>query len=100
MWKHAEAFHEYKGYKLTIFVLFTNCKKFFKIEICSTLFKRYLNKNEALQIPIFVYENESLQHYLSCDMRQISTILVLEIRFFSTGPFLEVPCLGPDLVFR
>ena len=99
MWKHAEAFHEYKGYKLTIFVLFTNCAVF-KMEICGTLFKRYLNKNEALQIAIFVYENESLQYYLSCDIRQISTILVLEIRFFSTGPFLEVPCLGPGLVFR
>lgn len=96
MWKHAEAFHEYKGYKLTIFVLFTNCC----FQNGNLWYKRYLNKNEALQIAIFVYENESLQYYLSCDIRQISTILVLEIRFFSTGPFLEVPCLGPDLVFR
>ena len=54
MSKHAETSHANKGYQLAI-VVFTNfiiCK----IDICDTLFKRYLRENKGLAHPYFLYE--------------------------------------------
>ena len=52
MCKHTEPFP--KGNKLVTAVFMET------LEICSTLFKRYLHENEALAQPYFLYENESL----------------------------------------
>ena len=43
MHKHAETFHANKDYKLAIAVY--NNFAVFEIEICDTLFKRYLHEN-------------------------------------------------------
>ena len=52
----------------------------FKIEICGTIFKRYLHKNETLHTPPFL-KNDLLQHYLSQDMRQMASVSVWSVIF-------------------
>ena len=47
--KNAETFHVNKNYRLAIYVAFA----VFKIEICGTLFKRYLHENETLRTSLF-----------------------------------------------
>ena len=44
MRKPTETFHANKDYKLAAVA-------FFKIEVCGTIFKRYLQENEALRTP-------------------------------------------------
>ena len=56
----------------------------FKVEVCGKLFKHYLQENETLHTLIF-YENESLQHYLLYDMRQIAEFYSLkQVRFLGS----------------
>ena len=72
MRKQAETFHVNKGYKLEIFVFIPNLWY-----ISQTLFAR----KGGFALPYFLHENESLQHCLSCNMSQMTTILVRKARF-------------------
>ena len=66
----------------------------FKLDICNTLFKCYLHENEArkrnLAHPYFLYENESFQHCLSYEMRQMVMSLVFDVRFSKGSVFYRV----------
>ena len=72
MRKQVEAFHVNKGYKLEIFVFMPNLWY-----ISQTLFAR----KGGFALPYFLHENESLQHCLSYNMSQMTTILVRKTRF-------------------
>ena len=64
MHKLAETFHANKCYKLAIVAVF-------KIETFSTLFGRYLHKNEALRTPLLSKKKkELLQHCIAFFMTQ------------------------------
>ena len=41
--------------------------------------------------PYFLYENESLQHCLSYDMKQMATFLGLVVQLFERAPFFSGP---------
>ena len=60
----------------------------FKTEICGTFFQRYLQEHEAFDL-YFLYKNESLQHCLLYDLRQMATFSVFEVWFFCRVRFLE-----------
>lgn len=58
-------------------------------------FQTFFARKRGLGHPYFLYANKSLQHFISHAMRQMATILGLEIRFFSQvqslnhGPFFR-----------
>ena len=78
MLKHAETFHANKDYKLAI-VVFGITSLFSKQKFAVHLSNVICTKTRA---PLFLYENELLQHCLSYKMRQMAKFLVLEVRFF------------------
>ena len=74
----AETFHANKCYKLAIVAVF-------KIETFSTLFGRYLHKNEALRTPLLSKKKKRTTATLHClfyDSRQKATFSVFEVWFF------------------
>ena len=79
MCKHTEKIHASKSCKYRSFYINFAV---FRIEICGTLLKCFFAQKRGLVHSYFWYENESLQHCLSYDLRKMATVLVLEIRFF------------------
>lgn len=106
MSKHVEMFHANKGYKLEIVVLIPTSPFAKQAFSGDTLFKRYFHKNKALHT-----QNESLQHRLSNEMRQMATFSDFKVQFFQRVYFLFIfffggrggggtffsPGQGPDL---
>ena len=80
MRKYAETSHANKGYKLAIVVFISN-SVFSKKKLGSTFQTLFAQKRD-LPYPYVLYENESLQHFLSFGLRKMATFLVLEVRFF------------------
>ena len=70
-------FHANKGYKLEIVVLISTSPFAKQAFSGDTLFKRYFHENKALHT-----QNESLQHRLSNEMRQMATFSVFKVQFF------------------
>ena len=58
-------------------------------------FQTFFARKRGLGHSYFLYANKSLQHFISHAMRQMATILGLEIRFFS-----QVQSLSHGLFFR
>ena len=56
-------------------------------------------RKRGFAYPYFLYENESLQHFLSHDLGKMATLFVLKVRFFQR-PFIMVSVFsqvqGPD----
>ena len=87
MREHAETFHANKGSKLAIVVFRPTSplqnKNFWYF------FQRLFARRRGLVHPYFLYENESLQHCISYDLKQMAIVLVIEDRFFQRVCFLE-----------
>ena len=56
-------------------------------------------RKRGFAYPYFLYENESLQYFLSHDLGKMATLFVLKVRFFQR-PFIMVSVFsqvqGPD----
>ena len=88
MRKHAETFRANKGYKFAIVVLYQFLH--FQNRNFWYTYQTSFARKRGLAHPYFLYENKSLHHCLSYDLRQMSTLLVLEVRFFKRFHSLRV----------
>ena len=89
MSKHEETFHVNKGYKLAlVFFIPFHC---FQNRNLGCNFQTLLARKQGLAHPYFLYENESLRHCLSYDLRRMATFVVLEVWFFQVVRFLGGP---------
>ena len=86
MLKYAQKFHSNKGYDMTIAFFITNSLCQYRDLQCN--FQTLFARERGLAHPNFLYENESLRHYLSYYLRRMATFLVLEVRFFGEVRFL------------
>ena len=78
MWK--VLFNPSKGYKLVIVVFISTSLSGFQNRNLWYNFQVLFVRKRGLVHPYFLYENESLQHCLSCDFRQMLTVFGLAIR--------------------
>ena len=96
MRKDLETFHANKGYKLAIAVFITILP--FSKKKLVVHFSNVISQKQGLADSYFWYENESIQHCLSCDLRQMKTFLILEFHFFESVFVFSSP--GPSPVLR
>ena len=62
-------------------------------------FQMLFKQKRVLTHYYFLYENESIQHCRSYDLRQTATFLVVAILFFSSGPRFRVRVRFSDNAF-
>ena len=90
MHKHAETFHVNKGCKLAIAFfkpISLLSKQKFRVQFSNVIYTK-------TRPCTFLYENESLGHCLSYDLKRMETLLVLEVRFSKGSAFSQVQ--GPQ----
>ena len=56
--------------------------RYFQKKKLGSTFQTLFTQKRGLPYPYVLYENESLQHFLSFGLRKMATFLVLEVRFF------------------
>ena len=70
MRKYAETSHTKKGRKLQIVAFVTNSLFSKKKKNLGCTFQTLFAQKRGLAHPDILYENESLQHWLSCDLKK------------------------------
>ena len=80
MCKREETFHVNKGCKLVIFFFIPF--PYFQNRNLGCNFQTLFARKRGLAQLYFLYENESLRHCVSYDLRRMATFVVLEVWFF------------------
>ena len=92
MRKHAETFHANKDCKLIIVYSISISpfsKEKFRVQLSNVICTK--TGPSIPLLPLLLYENQSIRHCLSYDLKRMAMVLVLEVQVFQGVRFVEDP---------